>query len=93
MPADLPETLDALSPYSDRIDLGQVAVIGASIGCNVAVLAAAESQTIRALVLLSPGLDYRGIKTKEAMRGYGGRPILVVAAAADTYSAKSMRTL
>lgn len=93
MPADLLETLDVLSPYSDRIDLDQVAVIGASIGCNVALLAAAERQMIRALALLSPGLDYRGIKTKEAMGQYGDRPILLVAAAADTYSAKSTRTL
>ncbi|MEE8151582.1 MAG: alpha/beta fold hydrolase [candidate division NC10 bacterium] len=93
MPADLLATLDALFRYGDRIDLDRVAVIGASIGCNVALVAAAERQAIRALVLLSPGLDYRGIKTKEAIGRYGGRPILLVAAAADTYSAKSTRTL
>lgn len=93
MPGDLLETLDALSAYQDRIDLNSVAVIGASIGCNVALVAAAQRQTIRALVLLSPGLDYRGIKTKEAMRRYGNRPILLVAAEADAYSANSTRTL
>jgi pimeloyl-ACP methyl ester carboxylesterase len=93
MPADLLETLDALSPYRDRIDLDRVAVIGASIGCNVALVAAAESQAIRALVLLSPGLDYRGINTEEAMRRYGDRPILLVASEADSYAANSTRTL
>jgi pimeloyl-ACP methyl ester carboxylesterase len=93
MPADLLETLDALSGYGTLIDLNRVAVIGASIGCNVAVVAAADRETIRALVLLSPGLDYRGIKTREAMRRYGRRPLLLVAGSADTYAVKSTRTL
>lgn len=93
MPTDLLETLDALSAYRERIDLDRIAVIGASIGCNVALVAAAERQAIRALVLLSPGLDYRGIKTEEAMRRYGHRPILLVASEADSYAAASTRTL
>ncbi|MFQ5846194.1 MAG: alpha/beta hydrolase [Candidatus Methylomirabilales bacterium] len=93
MPEDLLETLNALSAYRDRIDLERVAVIGASIGCNVALVAAAEHRAIRALVLLSPGLDYRGIRTDEAMRRYGHRPILLVASQGDSYAANSTRTL
>ncbi len=93
MPGDLLETLDALSTYRNRIDLNRVAVIGASIGCNVALVAAAEHQAIRALVLLSPGLDYRGIQTERAMRRYGPRPILLVASEGDSYSADSTKTL
>ncbi|MFQ5802896.1 MAG: alpha/beta hydrolase [Candidatus Methylomirabilales bacterium] len=93
MPVDLLETLDALAAYRNRINLNRVAVIGASIGCNVALVAAADRQAIRALVLLSPGLDYRGIKTEEAMRRYGQRPILLMAGEADSYSANSTRTL
>ncbi len=93
MSGDLLETLDALAADQDRIDLNSVAVIGASIGCNVALVAAAERQAIRALVLISPGLDYRGIKTEEAIRRYGNRPILLVAGEADAYAANSTRTL
>lgn len=93
MPQDLLDTLDALSAYRDRIDLERVAVIGASIGCNIALVAATARPAIRALVLLSPGVDYRGIRTEEAMRQYGPRPILLVASEGDAYSAESTRTL
>jgi len=43
--------------------LNQIAVIGASIGANLALQAAVEHPEIPVVVLLSPGEDYRGIAT------------------------------
>ena len=76
-----------------RADGGRIAVIGASIGANVALLYGGRDSSVKTLVLLSPGLDYRGVTTAEAMKTYGGRPVLIAASREDAYSAQSSSTL
>ena len=76
-----------------RADGGRLAVIGASIGANVALLYSGRDSSVKTLVLLSPGLDYRGVTTAEAMKTYGGRPVLIAASREDAYSAQSSSTL
>lgn len=74
-------------------DGGRLAVIGASIGANVALRYGAREPSVKTLVLLSPGLDYRGVATAEAMGAYGGRPVLIAASREDSYSAQSCTRL
>lgn len=62
---------------------GQVIVIGASLGANVGLNACATLPGCAAAVLLSPGLDYRGITTAGAMARLGTRPVLIVAGEND----------
>lgn len=93
MPGDLGLMLQAPAPFQDRVDLEKVGVIGASIGANVALVAAAQHRQIKALVLLSPGLDYWRIRTEEAMLDYGERPVLILCGEADVYAASSSRLL
>lgn len=69
------------------------AVIGASIGSNMALITAANRPDIPTAVLLSPGLDYRGVTTDDRLEAYGERPLLIVASAGDTYAAQSSQTL
>ena len=45
------------------------------------------------MVLLSPGLDYRGVTTADQLAIYGDRPLLLVASEDDAYSADSVRAL
>jgi dienelactone hydrolase len=66
-----------------EIDPDKISIIGASIGANLALNYADLDKKIRALVLLSPGLNYRGVKTKEAVKRYGARPVLLVASKDD----------
>ncbi|MBI2136120.1 alpha/beta fold hydrolase [Candidatus Woesearchaeota archaeon] len=68
-------------------------IIGASIGANTALNYAAKDNEILGVVLLSPGLDYRGVKTDTSALNYGQRPILLVASEEDTYSANSAKEL
>lgn len=68
-----------------------VSVIGASIGANLAARYAAD-HGLASLVLLSPGLAYRGVATDDALPAVE-EPVLVIAAEGDTYSAESSRTL
>ena len=75
------------------VDPDRVAIVGASIGANLALLTGANEEGVKTVVLLSPGLDYSGVKTGEAMAAYQNRPVLIVASEEDTYSADSSRVL
>jgi dienelactone hydrolase len=71
----------------------QIGLAGASIGANLSILFAANDPTVRSLVLLSPGIDYRGLRPEAAMKKYAGRPALLVASQEDNYSANAARQL
>jgi alpha-beta hydrolase superfamily lysophospholipase len=68
-------------------------VVGASIGANLAINSSVGDADVRNIVLLSPGLDYRGLETSITVRGYGKRRMLIVAAKQDSYSFESSETL
>lgn len=53
---------------SKGIPREEIAIIGASIGANLALWYASDHPEIRQVVLLSPGLDYRGITTEALAR-------------------------
>lgn len=76
-----------------QIRSAQTAVMGASIGANVAIRHAAEKPGVRVLVLLSPGLNYRGLLTEKEIAKLGGLALLIVASEDDRYSAQSSRRL
>jgi len=90
-------TLDAEAARNALVARGipreRIAVVGASIGANVALAFAAERPEVPAVVLLAPGLDFRGVRTEAPARLYAGRPALLAAAEGDEYSARSAREL
>ncbi len=77
----------------EEIDPDRIVMMGASIGANIAINYAAQDSKIVGAALLSPGLDYRGIKTEEAVKQYGARPLFIAASSEDDYAAKSARKL
>ncbi len=76
-----------------NVDGTRLAAVGASIGANLALIGCTEYAACRAVALLSPGLDYRGVKTEPAVVGLGERPLLLVASESDTYSMQTVRAL
>lgn len=70
----------------------RIGVAGASIGANLAVLDAAATPGIKSLALLSPSLDYRGLRIEPAIRKVSA-PILLVAGEDDPYAMRSLREL
>jgi len=70
-----------------RADVSRLVIVGASIGANFALLHAAADADVKGVVLLSPGLDYHGVKTEDAMKAYAGRPCYLVASDEDSPSA------
>lgn len=89
---DLALVWDAFAARDD-VDETRTAVVGGSIGANMALRLAADRPAVRAAVLLSPGLDYRGVTTEDQMAHYGARPILLVASEDDPYSADTVAAL
>lgn len=76
-----------------EVDATHTAVVGASIGANMTLITAANETAVNTAVLLSPGLDYRGVTTSDIISTYGERPLLIVASEEDSYAAESSRTL
>jgi alpha-beta hydrolase superfamily lysophospholipase len=85
----------AVAHLASRADVRAwaIGVAGASLGANLAAVAAAADPRVRSLALISPSLDYRGIRTEAALRQYGGRPALLLASLRDPYAARSAREL
>ena len=69
-----------------------IAIIGASIGANTALNYAVTDTEIKDIILLSPGLNYKGIKTDETIKKYKNK-VLIVASEDDPYSFGSSKTL
>ncbi len=71
-----------------------IGIAGASLGASFALQVAIEQPSVRSLVLLSPSLDYRGVRVDPTLvRKYGARPILFVASSEDPYALRSLREL
>ncbi len=52
-------------------------IIGASIGANIALRYAANTPEVEKVVLMSPGLSYKGVRTNEASMAYHGEVLMV----------------
>ena len=87
----IPPDLQTAKSYlvSSGIPKNNISIVGASIGANAALIEAAGDHDIRALVLLSPGENYHGVKTYEAAKDYAGRPALIISSSKDTQSFSS----
>lgn len=69
----------------------EIALAGASIGANLALRYAAEND-VMAVVLLSPGLEYHGVRTDDAIAA-ATEPLFIAVAEGDSYAAESSHAL
>ena len=76
-----------------EVDGAKTAVIGASIGANMGLKTAVNLPAINTAILLSPGLDYRGVTTADQIPLYGNRPLFIIASNEDSYAANSSQQL
>ncbi|MCB4756578.1 MAG: alpha/beta fold hydrolase [Elusimicrobia bacterium] len=75
-----------------KINRASVILAGASLGANVALNYASLTRSLKAVILLSPGLDYQKITTEGAIQQVGEIPVLIVASPGDKYAyASSVR--
>jgi acetyl esterase/lipase len=90
--ADVRAALNYLASRGD-VRPEAMGVAGASLGANLAVIAAVADARIRSLALISPSLDYRGVRIETPLRQYGARPALLMASLRDPYAARTVREL
>ncbi len=83
----------------DRIDPAHTGIVGASIGANLAVVAASEENfdevenTASCLVLLSPGINYHEVRPLAYARDLGHIPVYIASAEEDIQSYRGSQSL
>lgn len=75
----------------NKIPETELAIIGGSIGANLSFLYGAKANP-KIVVALSPGLNYKGIKTEIASRNFRNN-LLIIASRDDSYSFESSERL
>lgn len=72
---------------------GAVHLLGTGLGANLAVAVAAEEGGVDKMVAISPGLNYRGIDIRGAVKELAQENLLMVASQEDVYSIYTIREL
>lgn len=78
---------------TDGADPSRMGVVGAGLGANLALRYAAERPAVHSVVLISPGRVYEGIGIQEPLQSFNRRPLLVLAAENDPFSAQSAQEI
>lgn len=74
---------------------GKIGIGGLNLGATLAVIGAGMEPAVRAIVLISPAMEFRGLKCDAAMRAFANRSgaALLAAGSLDPYGARSARQL
>jgi dienelactone hydrolase len=93
MKADVDNAFNFLKQQKN-VNPSRIGIVGASYGSSLAIIYGAENTQIKAVALLSPGLNYFGnMPIEDAVKNYGERSLLLVAADDDKESAETVKTL
>ena len=92
MPLDVEAAIDWMDAQPE-LDKTRIALIGESVGANVALRYAAINPDIAALVLFSPGLDYRSVRTDDAILQIGHMPVRIFVSEFDPVAFASCKHL
>lgn len=63
---------------SETVDLSRFLLVGASVGCSIALEYASRDRSVDGVVCLTAGTNYLGLDSVRAVRRYGKRPLLLV---------------
>lgn len=88
MPKDITSILQFFSRATEdypQVDTRRVALVGANFGANLALNAASQNRSaVKAVVLLSPGMEYKGLNINPAVLYYQN-PLMIMAGQEDPY--------
>lgn len=86
IPDDVVAIINQSQKESKLVDANNMAIVGADIGANAAILASKDLKTKpRTLVLISPTTTFKGLYTPIAIAEMGYIPILAIASNKDRY--------
>ena len=89
---DVEAAVDWLQAQSE-IDKNHLGVIGASFGANIALRYAALNEDLAGVAALSPGINYRGIRTDDVIRQLGVVPVHIFVSNDDPFAFESSKRL
>jgi len=75
------------------IDKRRVGLGGSGVGANIALRYAAFNEDVAALLLLSAGINYRGLRADEPMQKLGPLPMRLIVSQFDAYPYESAKRL
>ncbi len=76
-----------------EIDGKHIALIGESFGANIALRYAAINEDIAAIVALSPGITYRGVRTDDIISQVSHAPLRIFVSQYDPFAFESSKRL
>ena len=77
------------------VNASKLGVAGLSMGTTLALLAAGSDTSVKSVALVSPAMEFRGLRVDTAMHAFAGRSgaALMIAGALDPYGARCARQL
>lgn len=93
MKADVDNAFNFLKQQKN-VDAPRIGIVGASYGSSLAIIYGAENKQVKAVALLSPGLNYFGnLPIEDSVKNYGEHPLLLIASEDDKDSAETVKKL
>jgi len=89
---DINAAIDWLSEQPG-INKQRIAIAGGSVGANIALRYTLFNNDLAAEVLLSPGVNYKDVRTDDAMQKLGPMPLRIVVSRNDSFAFESAKRL
>ncbi|MEZ4318204.1 MAG: alpha/beta hydrolase [Myxococcota bacterium] len=89
-PLKMMADVNAAIAYLRGKGVKHVTLVGSKLGATLALAAAAKDPAVEAVVMISPNLTTNGVKVSSSLKGYGERPLLMIAGEDDTVSRKAI---
>ena len=89
--SSLSEDIKAAASFLKKkgIASGKLILCGASVGANLSLKAVSEGLRPAGIILLSPGLEYAGIRTDDYFKTDRGVPVFIAVSMSDDYAWRS----
>lgn len=93
-PTDVLSLLAEVQKQSKVVSMNNMAIVGADIGANTAILISKElKQKPKTLVLISPSTKFKGLYTPIAMAEMGNIPVLSMVSRKDKFSVNEQNNI
>lgn len=94
IPSDVIAMINETQKQSKKVDMNNMAIVGADLGANAAVLVSKDlKKKPKTLVLISPSTSFKGLYIPIALAEMGNIPVLTMASQKDQYSLQQQRQL
>ena len=89
---DLEAAVDWLQ-VQPELDGKRIALVGESLGANIVLRYAYLNEDVAAILVFSPGINYRNVRTDDVIAPVGHRPLRIFVSQLDSFSFESCKRL